>query len=49
MDQLRTLLGRLGPRGATRNAELAVQARRDEDRLVDTLAYRFAETVAHVA
>lgn len=49
MDHLRTLLQRLGARGATRNAELAVQARREEDRVVDALLERFGETVARVA
>jgi hypothetical protein len=49
MDHLRTLLERLGAPGATWNAELAVQARRDEDRLVDGLLERFGEAVARVA
>ena len=49
MDHLRTLLERLGAPGAARNAELAVQARQDEDRLVHALLERFGETVARVA
>ena len=49
MDHLRTLLERLGAPGATRNAELAVRARQDEDRLVDALLERFGEAVARVA
>lgn len=49
MDHLRTLLRHLGAPGATWNAELAVQARREQDRLVADLAARFAEPVAQVA
>jgi len=49
MDHLRTLLRRLGAPGATRNAELAIEARWHEDRLVADLVHRFAEPVAQVA